>query len=88
MRRKGGTVDVIVWQTGTARLLPRLIKSRKSGLLFLTDRRARVELPPCDIDPRQRPGEGVLPPGRGPVQGSVGRSDLASAPARRAHSRG
>jgi integrase/recombinase XerC/integrase/recombinase XerD len=25
VRRKGGTVDVIVWQTGPARLLPRLL---------------------------------------------------------------
>jgi integrase len=45
--RKGGVIDVIVWQTGTARLLPRLLKSRKSGPLFLTHRRARVELPPA-----------------------------------------
>lgn len=50
-RRKGGAIDVIVWQTGTARLLPRLLKGRRSGPLFLTDRRAWVELPPCDIDP-------------------------------------
>jgi len=49
--RKGGAVDVIVFQTGTARLLPRLLKGRKSGPLFLTDRRSRVELPPGDIDP-------------------------------------
>jgi integrase len=48
--RKGGAVDIIVWQTGTARLLPRLLKGRKSGPLFLTDRRSRVELPPGDID--------------------------------------
>ena len=40
----------IVWQTGTARLLPRLLKGRKTGPVFLTDRRARVELPPGDID--------------------------------------
>ena len=50
VRRKGGAIDVIVWQTGTARLLPRLLKGRKTGPVFLTDRRARVELPPCDID--------------------------------------
>ena len=50
VRRKGGAIDVIVWQTGTARLLPRLLKGRKSGPVFLTDRRARVELPPGDID--------------------------------------
>jgi integrase len=51
VRRKGGALDVIVWQTGTARLLPRLLKGRTSGPVFLTDRRARVELPPGDIDP-------------------------------------
>jgi integrase len=51
VRRKGGAIDIIVWQTGTARLLPRLIKGRKSGPLFLTDRRSRVALPPGDIDP-------------------------------------
>lgn len=28
VRRKGNAVDVIVWQTGTARLLPRLIAGR------------------------------------------------------------
>jgi len=48
--RKGGAVDIIVWQTATARLLPRLLKGRKTGPVFLTERRARVELPPCDID--------------------------------------
>ena len=31
VRRKGGAIDTIVWQTGTARLLPRLLKGRKSG---------------------------------------------------------
>ncbi len=49
VRRKGGAIDTIVWQTGTARLLPRLLKGRTTGPLFLTDRRARVELPPSDI---------------------------------------
>src|SRR5262249_25597908 len=51
VRRKGGVMDVIVWQTGTARLLPRLLKGRKAGPVLLTDRRARVPLPPSDIDP-------------------------------------
>ena len=51
VRRKGGAIDVIVWQTGTARLLPRLLKGRKAGPVFLTGRRARVQLPPCDVDP-------------------------------------
>ena len=51
VRRKGGLLDTIVWQTGTARLLPRLLRGRKSGPVFLTERRARVELPPGDVDP-------------------------------------
>jgi len=50
VRRKGGAIDWIVWQTGTARLLPRLLNGRASGPVFLTDRRARVQLRPGDID--------------------------------------
>lgn len=50
VRRKGGAVDVIVWQTGTARLLPRLIKGRKSGPLFLTDRRGAVSTTPTGYE--------------------------------------
>ncbi|WP_324195650.1 tyrosine-type recombinase/integrase [Nocardia abscessus] len=37
--RKGGARNVIAWQTGTARLLPRMLVGRKSGPLFLTDRK-------------------------------------------------
>jgi integrase len=51
VRRKGGAIDVIVWQTGTARLLPRLTKGRTRGPLFLTGRKARLQLPPGDLDP-------------------------------------
>ncbi len=51
VRRKGGAVDVIVWQTGTARLLPRLLAGRQSGPVFLTERRARLPLAPSDLDP-------------------------------------
>ena len=54
VRRKGGAIDVIVWQTGTARLLPRLLKSRKSGPVFVTERKARVQLPTADLDPSGR----------------------------------
>ena len=51
VRRKGGAVDIIIWQTGTARLLPRLIGGRRSGgPLFVTDRKARVQLPAADLD--------------------------------------
>lgn len=49
--RKGSAVDVIVWQTGTARLLPRLLGGRTRGPVFLTDRRARIALAPADLDP-------------------------------------
>ncbi len=48
--RKGGATDWIVWQTGTARLLPRLLKGRKSGPLFVTERKARVALHTSDLD--------------------------------------
>jgi integrase len=51
VRRKGGAADIIVWRTGTARLLPRLLEGRRRGPVFLTQRRARVELPDADLDP-------------------------------------
>lgn len=51
VRRKGGAADVIVWRTATARLLPRLLDGRRTGPVFVTDRRARVELPTGDVDP-------------------------------------
>jgi len=50
VRRKGGAADVITWRTATARLLPRLLAGRTSGPVFLTGRRARVELAPVDLD--------------------------------------
>jgi integrase len=49
--RKGSAVDIIVWQTGTARLLPRLLDGRTRGPVFLTSRRARVALAAADLDP-------------------------------------
>ena len=49
--RKGSAVDIIVWQTGTARLLPRLLDGRTRGPVFLTDRRARVALATTDLNP-------------------------------------
>jgi integrase len=54
VRRKGNAVDVIVWQTATARLLPRLLKGRTAGPVFVTDRRARVQLRPSDLAPGDR----------------------------------
>ena len=49
--RKGSAVDIIVWQTATARLLPRLLDGRTKGPVFLTGRRARVALAAADLDP-------------------------------------
>ncbi len=54
VRRKGGAVDIIVWQTATARLLPRYLQGRRTGPLFVTERRSRLELPPADLDERGR----------------------------------
>src|ERR1700682_544753 len=48
--RKGGAREVIVWQTGTARLLPRLLNGRRSGPVFLTDRKAKPSVAKADVD--------------------------------------
>lgn len=37
---KGGAIEYVHWQTGTARLLPRLLSGRTSGPVFLSDRSA------------------------------------------------
>ena len=37
---KGGAVEYVHWATGTARLLPRLLRGRTAGPVFLADRRA------------------------------------------------
>ena len=37
---KGGAVEYVHWATGTARLLPRLLRGRAAGPVFLADRRA------------------------------------------------
>ncbi|HWR47080.1 MAG TPA: Tn3 family transposase [Pseudonocardiaceae bacterium] len=50
VRRKGNAIDVIVWQTATARLLPRLLTGRTTGPVFLTNRKARVPLATTDLD--------------------------------------
>src|SRR5689334_20593349 len=48
--RKGGARDVVFWQTGTARLLPRMLAGRRSGPLFLTDRKAKPSVALADVD--------------------------------------
>lgn len=44
--RQGRAADVTVLG-GLARLLPRLLRGRTSGPAFLTERRARTDLPPA-----------------------------------------
>jgi integrase len=39
VRSKGGDTEWICWGSGTAHLLPRLIRGRQSGPLFLSERR-------------------------------------------------
>jgi integrase/recombinase XerC/integrase/recombinase XerD len=51
VRRNGGTGN-IAWQARTARLLPRLIGARTSGPLFVTSRKARLELRAAHLDER------------------------------------
>ncbi|MET9030407.1 site-specific integrase [Nocardia sp. NPDC004168] len=49
--RKGGAIDIVAWQSGTARLLPRLLAGRRTGPVFLTNRKAKPIVAKADIDP-------------------------------------
>ncbi|MEV8636890.1 site-specific integrase [Streptosporangium sp. NPDC051023] len=51
VRRKGGTIDRVFWQTGTARLLPRLLEGRQRGPVFLADRKPRGPVATADLCP-------------------------------------
>jgi integrase len=81
VRSKGGDLDWLHFQTGSARLLPRLIAGRARGPLFLADRapvparRTRRRRPL----PRHRPGPAELSACRGAVPSGLGRVDAASA---------
>jgi integrase len=46
---KGGAIEWVHWQSGTARLLPRLLSGRTRGPTFLTDRRAPARTPALDV---------------------------------------
>jgi integrase len=45
VKSKGGAVEYVHWATGTARILPRLLRGRTSGPVFLADRRAPASGP-------------------------------------------
>ena len=85
---KGGDTEWLHFQSGSARLLPRVIAGRQTGPLFLADRRpAPARTPGCPRRlPRHRPGTTVLRTRRVPVQAALPadqpqRIDPAPAPA-------
>jgi integrase/recombinase XerC/integrase/recombinase XerD len=51
VRRKAGAHDVIVWQSRTAGLLPRMLAGRRAGPLFTTTRKAPAGTPLRDVAP-------------------------------------
>lgn len=58
--RKGGARDWLHFQSGSARLLPRLIERREAGPLFLADRRASPARTPASVDLCPLTGRGRL----------------------------
>jgi integrase/recombinase XerD len=51
VRSKGGAVEWVFWQTGSAQLLPRLLAGRTSGPVFLAGRRPSRAAAALDLDP-------------------------------------
>ena len=60
---KGGAIEYVHWATGTARLLPRLLRGRTSGPVFLAGRRAPVSgsRAPAEADVCRRPDAAGCP---------------------------
>jgi len=48
---KGGAVEWVFWQTGSAQLLPRPLAGRTSGPVFLAGRRPTRAAAALDVDP-------------------------------------
>src|SRR5258708_13647342 len=66
VRSKGGDTEFVYWDTGTAHLLPRLLRlpdgtSRTSGPLFLASRRPLPARRPPPPHTCPSPGRGRLP---------------------------
>jgi integrase len=57
---KGGNTDWLYFQTGSARLLPRLVGGRTRGPLFLADRRPVPARAPATVDRCPETGRGRL----------------------------
>jgi integrase len=51
IRSKGGDLELVHFQSGSARLLPRLLAGRRHGPVFLTDRAAPAGTPSLDVCP-------------------------------------
>jgi integrase len=60
VRSKGGDIDWLHFQTGSARLLPRLISGRSRGPLLLADRRPVPARTPATVDRCPETGRGRL----------------------------
>jgi site-specific recombinase XerD len=60
VRRKGGDSDWLHFQSGSARLLPRLIGDRDAGPIFLADRRPGPARAPASLDQCPTTGRGRL----------------------------
>jgi integrase len=58
--RKGGDADWLHFQSGSARLLPRLIGDRRAGPIFLAERRPAPARPPAAVDLCPVTGRGRL----------------------------
>jgi integrase/recombinase XerD len=57
VRSKGGKIEWVYWQTGTALLLPRLLTGRSAGPLFLSERLPTRAVPSndlCEVTQRAR----------------------------------
>jgi len=73
VRRKGGDADWLHFQSGSARLLPRLIGDRRAGPIFLAERRP-LSGPHAGSGrplPRHRTGPALLRAGRVPLQAEL-----------------
>jgi len=51
VRSKGGAVEWVFWQTGTALLLPRVLVGRTTGPVFLADLQPTRAVPSVDLCP-------------------------------------
>ena len=60
VRRKGGDSDWLYFQSGSSRLLPRLIGDRETGPIFLADRRPSAARTPALMDLCRITGRGRL----------------------------